>query len=38
MSRIIDADSHFMEPLDLWERCIEPKYRSRCLRFDHDGL
>jgi hypothetical protein len=28
MSRIIDADSHFMEPLDLWERYIEPKYRS----------
>ena len=39
MSRIVDADSHFMEPLDLWERYIEPKYRSRCLRFrqDDDG-
>src|SRR5229473_2314494 len=24
MSRIIDADSHFMEPLDLWEQYIEP--------------
>ncbi len=33
MSRIIHADSHFMEPLDLWERYIEPKHRSRCLRF-----
>ena len=33
MGRIIDADSHFMEPLDLWERYIEPPYRSRCLRF-----
>lgn len=33
MGRIIDADSHFMEPLDLWERYIEPKYRSRGLRF-----
>jgi predicted TIM-barrel fold metal-dependent hydrolase len=31
MGRIIDADSHFMEPLDLWERYIESKYRSRCL-------
>jgi hypothetical protein len=29
MGRIIDADSHFMEPLDLWERYIEPRYRSR---------
>ena len=34
MSRIIDADSHFMEPLDLWERYIDPKFRSRCLRFE----
>jgi predicted TIM-barrel fold metal-dependent hydrolase len=33
MGRIIDADSHFMEPLDLWERYIDPPYRSRCLRF-----
>jgi uncharacterized protein len=36
MARIIDADSHFMEPLDLWERYIEPPYRSRCLRFERD--
>jgi len=33
MGRIIDADSHFLEPLDLWERYIEPRYRPRCLRF-----
>ncbi len=36
MTRIIDADSHFMEPLDLWEQHIDPKYRSRCLRFEQD--
>ncbi len=36
MSRIIDADSHFMEPLDLWERYIEPEFRARCLRFTQD--
>lgn len=36
MSVIVDADSHFMEPLDLWERYIEPKYRERCLRFAPD--
>jgi predicted TIM-barrel fold metal-dependent hydrolase len=36
MGRIIDADSHFMEPLDLWPRYIEPKYRSRCLRFERE--
>src|SRR5262245_52767416 len=33
MSRLIDADSHFLEPLDVWERYIEPQYRPRCLRF-----
>lgn len=33
MARIIDADSHFMEPLDIWQHYIEPQYRDRCLRF-----
>ena len=33
MARIIDADSHLVEPLDLWQRYVEPQYRSRCLRF-----
>ena len=33
MARIIDADSHLMEPLDLWQRYIDPQYRARCLRF-----
>ena len=33
MGRIIDADSHFMEPLDIWQRYIDPQYRPRCLRF-----
>ena len=37
MVRIIDADSHFMEPLDLWERYIDPKFREQCLRFERDG-
>ena len=26
--RYIDADSHILEPLDLWERYLEPEYRS----------
>ena len=38
MGRIIDADSHFMEPLDLWSRYIDPAYRSRCLRFERDPI
>lgn len=27
--RIVDADSHVMEPDDLWERYLEPRYRGR---------
>ncbi|HVA82200.1 MAG TPA: amidohydrolase family protein [Candidatus Binataceae bacterium] len=37
MARVIDADSHFMEPLDLYERYIEPKFRARCLRYERDA-
>ncbi len=37
MARIIDADSHFMEPLDLWERYIDPRFREQCLRFERDS-
>jgi predicted TIM-barrel fold metal-dependent hydrolase len=36
----IDADGHVLEPPDLWERYLEPKYRDRALRIrkDADGL
>ncbi len=36
----VDADGHILEPPDLWERYLEPKYRDRALRFvlDDDGL
>jgi len=27
---VIDADGHILEPPDLWERYIEPKYRETC--------
>ena len=33
MTLIIDGDSHFMEPLDLWLRYIDPAYRERCIQF-----
>lgn len=36
MARIIDADAHFIEPLDLWKRYIEAPYRDRCLRFERE--
>ncbi len=32
----VDADGHILEPPDLWERYLEPKYRDRALRFDLD--
>jgi predicted TIM-barrel fold metal-dependent hydrolase len=36
----VDADGHILEPPDLWERYIDPKYRDRALRFvlDDNGL
>jgi len=36
----VDADGHLLEPPDLWEQYIEPKYRERALRIrkDEDGL
>ena len=36
----VDADGHILEPPDLWETYIEPKYRDRALRLvrDENGL
>ena len=36
MGRIIDGDSHFMEPLDLWERYLDPAFRGREVRAEVD--
>ena len=33
---IIDADSHILEPSDLWQKYLEPKYRDRALRLEKD--
>jgi predicted TIM-barrel fold metal-dependent hydrolase len=33
---IVDGDSHFLEPLDLWEKYIESKYRDKAMRFIKD--
>ena len=36
---VVDCDSHVMEPLDLWERYIDPQYRERAIRVvEVDGL
>lgn len=39
-SGAIDADGHILEPPDLWEKYIDPKYRDRAIRIrtDRDGL
>ena len=36
---VVDADSHVMEPADLWERYLEPKFRDRAIRIvETDGV
>jgi predicted TIM-barrel fold metal-dependent hydrolase len=30
--RVIDCDGHILEPPDLWEKYIDPKYRDRAMR------
>ncbi len=32
----VDADGHILEPADLWQKYIDPKYRNRAVRIDHD--
>jgi uncharacterized protein len=31
-ARVIDADGHVLEPPDLWERYVDPPWRSRAIR------
>ena len=35
-SRVVDGDSHFMEPWDLFERYIDPAYRDRAMHLEKD--
>jgi predicted TIM-barrel fold metal-dependent hydrolase len=34
----VDADGHVLEPPDLWERYLEPRYRARALRVRKDAI
>ena len=34
---VIDGDSHFMEPLDLYTRYIDPAFRDRAMRIENDA-
>lgn len=39
MTLVIDADSHVMEPRDLWLTRLEPAYRDRAIRIEEtDGV
>ncbi len=31
-SLVVDCDSHVMEPADLWQRYLEPRFRDRAIR------
>jgi uncharacterized protein len=32
----IDSDGHVLEPADMWEQYIDPKYRERCIKLFQD--
>ena len=34
--RINDADNHFVEPIDVYERYIEPRWRDKAVRWVKD--
>jgi hypothetical protein len=37
--KVVDADGHILEPLDLWDKCMDPEFRERRPRFviDENG-
>src|SRR5579863_6752197 len=38
MAGVVDGDSHFMEPLDLFERYIDPHLRGRAVKIAEDPV
>ena len=39
MTLVVDCDSHVMEPADLWQTYLEPRYRDRAIRIERrDGV
>ncbi|MGE0624476.1 MAG: amidohydrolase family protein [Pseudomonadales bacterium] len=39
MTPIVDCDAHVLEPADLWQRYLEPKFRDRAIRVQEaDGV
>lgn len=39
MTPVIDCDAHILEPADLWQRYLEPRFRDRAIRIEsRDGV
>ena len=38
MDGIVDGDSHFMEPLDLFEQHVDPRFRERAVKIATDPV
>jgi predicted TIM-barrel fold metal-dependent hydrolase len=36
LDAVVDGDSHFMEPLDLFERHVDPRFRDRAVKLAQD--
>ena len=34
---VVDADGHVLEPADTWVRYLEPSFRDRAIRLEHDA-
>ena len=35
---LIDCDGHILEPPDLWEKYLEPRYRDRAIRIRREKI
>jgi len=35
---IIDADGHILEPVDMWDKYLEEKYRARGIKIKRDDM
>ena len=36
-SLVVDSDGHVLEPADMWERYLEPKFKDRAIRIRVDS-
>ncbi len=36
--KVVDGDAHFIEPLDMFKRYVDPAYRDRAMRVETDSI